>query len=700
MGFSPPQLQRQDDGVKNLKINQIRMFGLSGVMTWSLAASLLSAAVPSVADDATPSAAPANLAELSFEQLAAVKVTTVYGASKHDQKETEAPSFVTVVTQEDIKKFGYRTLGDILNSVPGFYITSDGAYDYIGTRGINRPGDYGGRFLITIDGHRINDDIFDSAAIGTEFLLDTDLIDRVEIIRGPGSSLYGDNAMLAVINVITRRGLDFHGAEVSGSYGSYDTYTGRFSYGELCTNGLEYVVSGTYLNSGGDDGINYPEFASINHGYADQNGASSAPNAWASINYQDFSLEGGFVRRKEIVPEGAYGSIFNDPQDWVLDERAFAELKFQHRFDNNWELMTRIYYDHYRYEGDYPLPGVAYGDPFYPGMTTLNEDRDDQESLGGEAQISKTLFQEHRITAGAEYRHDFELEQRNFDVEGQTYLNSRPSEDTVGAYFQDEYSILHNLILNTGARYDYFSSFGDTANPRAALIYNPWTDSTFKAIYGQAFRAPDAYELYYVAPGYASSQSLKPETIHSYELDYEQVLDSHVKLVSSVFYYQIDDLISFGLDSSGNSTFGNLANATSQGGEIELDGNWAHGWRTRLSYTYADARDGATGERLNDSPENLAKFSLTAPLWREKVFASLEILGMSERTTVHGNTVGGYWVANFTIFSREIAKGVELSAGVYNLFDKKYLDPVGSDFPEDAIQQDGRSFRLKLTYRF
>ena len=373
-----------------------------------------------------------------------------------------------------------------------------------------------------------------------------DLIDRVEIIRGPGSSLYGDNAVLAVINVITRRGRDFNGAEMSGAYGSYDTYTGRFSYGNRWTNGLEFALSGTYLNSAGDDGVYFPEFAGINHGYAGQNGASSAPSAWASISYQDWSLEGGFLQRTEIVPNGAYGTVFNDPRDKVLDQRGFADLKYQHHFDNDWEVMTRIYYDHYRYDGDYPLSAVAYGDPQYPGQITMNEDRDLQESLGGEAQLSKTLFQQHRVTAGAEYRHDFVLEQRNFDVGGQSYLNSSPTEDTVGVYVQDEYSILHNLILNAGARYDYFSSFGDTANPRAALIYSPCTNSTFKAMYGQAFRAPDAYEIYYVAPGYASSQNLKPETIRSYELNYEQVFNAHLKLVSSVFYYQIDDLISFG----------------------------------------------------------------------------------------------------------------------------------------------------------
>ena len=640
-----------------------------------------------------------KLAALSFKDLMEVQIPTVYGASKHEQSLTEAPADVTIVTADEIKKSGYRTLQEILNSVAGFYTTSDGAYDYIGTRGFNRPGDYGGRILITIDGHRMNDDIFGSAAIGTEALLDVDLIERVEVIRGPGSSLYGDNAVLAVINIITRRGRDFNGGEISGAYGSYDTYTGRFSYGNRYTNGLEFALSGSYLDSGGNDGVYYPEYANLNHGYAEHNGASRDPSAFASISYQDFSLEGGFVQRTETIP-AAYTDVFNDSRGAVTDQRAFADLKWQHHFDNDWELTTRVYYDHYRYDGDYPSPQYAYGSPLYPGTITMNEDRDNQESLGGEAQVSKTLFQQHRVTVGTEYRHDFILDQRNLDVGGPTYLNANDTANTVGAYVQDEYSILHNLILNAGARYDWFSTFGDTVNPRVALIYSPCTNSTFKAIYGQAFRAPTAYELYYVAPGYASSQQLKPETIHSYELDYDQVLNSHLKLATSVFYYDIDDLISFGLDSNGNSTFGNLASATSKGGEIELDGNWAKGWRAQLSYTYADARDGAIGQRLSNSPEHLAKFNLTAPIWQEKVFANFEILGMSDRTTVQGNDVGSYWVANFTLFSREIVKGVELSAGIYNIFDKKYSDPVGSDFPEDSIQQYGRSFRVKLTYRF
>jgi len=190
-----------------------------------------------------------DFTQLNLEQLMGVKVPIVYGASKHEQKVTEAPSAVSIVTQDDIQKFGYRTLADVLRSARGFFVTYDRSYSYIGVRGINRPGDFGGRVLITVDGHRLNEPLYDSAFNGNDFPLDVDLIDRVEIIRGAGSSLYGNNAFFAVINVVTRRGGAMNGVELSGAAASYDTYTGRLSYGKHFTNGLELVVSGSLFDS-------------------------------------------------------------------------------------------------------------------------------------------------------------------------------------------------------------------------------------------------------------------------------------------------------------------------------------------------------------------------------------------------------------------------------------------------------------------
>src|SRR5438552_4446106 len=132
-----------------------------------------------------------DLGGMSIEDLAKLKVDTVYGASKFLQKAADAPASVTVITADEIQKYGYRTLVDILRSVPGFYVIYDRNYTYVGVRGLSRPGDYNARILFLLDGHRVNDNVYDGGYVGTEFPVDVDLIDRIEIVRGPSSSVYG-----------------------------------------------------------------------------------------------------------------------------------------------------------------------------------------------------------------------------------------------------------------------------------------------------------------------------------------------------------------------------------------------------------------------------------------------------------------------------------------------------------------------------
>src|SRR2546426_471141 len=183
---------------------------------------------------------PPDLTELSLEALMEIRVPTVYGASKFEQKTTEAPSSITVVTSDEIKKYGHRTLADVFQSVQGLHVSYDRNYAFLGIRGVNL-GDFNSRILLLIDGHRVNNNLTDGAFIDTAFVLDVDLVDRVEIIRGPGSLLYGNNAFFGVINVITREGKQLDGAEVSGEFASYDTYKGRVTYGKPLTNGVQLL---------------------------------------------------------------------------------------------------------------------------------------------------------------------------------------------------------------------------------------------------------------------------------------------------------------------------------------------------------------------------------------------------------------------------------------------------------------------------
>ena len=259
------------------------------------------------------------------------------------------------------------------------------------------------------------------------------------------------------------------------------------------------MLSGTFYGSDGNPRMYYPEFASVNNGIAQNMDGGWSQSAFASALWKDFSLEAGYVDRMKRWPAAPYGSsnasvVFNDPTFHTIDERSFAELKFDHHFEDDWEFMARTYYDQYRYHGWYPF-NYDPSNPSYP--TTVNEDIDQSGSIGGEVQASHTFFEKHHVIAGLEVRDDFLLDQLNRDISPPaTYLDSKESDYLLGIYAQDEFHILTNLTLNAGARYDHYSSFGDTLNPRGALIYHPWRPSTFKLLYGQAFRAPNAYEEY------------------------------------------------------------------------------------------------------------------------------------------------------------------------------------------------------------
>lgn len=635
-----------------------------------------------------------NLAELPLEQLGQIPIESVAGASRYEQKVTHAPSSVSIVTADEIKKFGYRTLADVLRSVGGLYVDYDRNYSYLAARGFRRPGDYNSRVLLLVDGHRVNDDVYDSWLMGTDAIVDVDLIDRVEVIRGPSSSIYGNNAFFGVVNVLTRRGRQMNGAEASAEAGSFGTYAGRFSYGGMFTNGVEMLLSGSWYDSAGQRNLYFREFDSpdTNHGLARDRDGDEAQHAQASLSYRDFTLSGAFSQRKKDVPTASYGTVFNDGREATTDLRAYADLKYQHEFSEDTTLMARVSYDHYSYQGIYPYDYAAPGAP--PDLV-LNKDDNWGDWITTEWQVTQRVFDRHTLVLGAEYRENLLEHQANYDLAPPYVYELRDHADrNAGVFAQAEIAILTNLTLNAGVRYDYYDTFGGTVNPRAGLIYQPWTRSTFKLLYGQAFRAPNEYELSYQTP---ASPPLVPEDIRTYELVYEQSLAKYYRLTASGYYYQIDHLIS---SPGGAEPFANIDQAEARGAELELEGRYPSGVLARLSYALQRAEDARTHVEFPDSPRHMAKFNFIVPLYQDKVFSGLEFQYMSGLRTMANHETDNFLVANLTLFSQKVFKGLEISASLYNLLDSRYGYPGTQNHREDVIYQDGRSFRLKLTYKF
>ncbi|MEK7675384.1 MAG: TonB-dependent receptor [Verrucomicrobiota bacterium] len=392
--------------------------------------------------------------------------------------------------------------------------------------------------------------------------------------------------------------------------------------------------------------------------------------------------------------------MFNDPRTETTDESAYVDLTYQRQLANEIELTARLSFNRYRYDGVYPFDMANVGDP---PLLVLNRDASRGEWWGGEVKANRQFFDRHTLTAGVEYRDNFRQDQSNYYEQPGSYsLDDRRESQTVGLYGQGEFMLWTNLLFNAGVRYDYGTAYEGTVNPRLGLIYSPWAETTFKLLYGRAFRAPNVYELFYQdGTTTRANPDLLPERIHTYELVYEQGLRGPLRLNLAGYYYTIDDLITQQTNLlDGMFVFENIQKIQALGIEAGLEAKHENGWAWRLSYARQRAEQVDTQASLSNSPEHLAKLNVIAPLVSDKLFAGLELQYSGAVTTWAGGRADEFWIANVTLFNRKLVKGLELSASVYNLFDQRYGYPGAGEHTQDVLWQDGRTFRVKLTYRF
>ena len=644
-----------------------------------------------------------DISQLSIEDLMNVKVETVYGASKFLEKLSDAPASVTIVTAEEIQRYGYRTLAEVLSSVRGFYVIYDRNYTYVGVRGFSRPGDYNARILFLIDGHRENDNIFDGAYVGTEFPVDIDLIDHVEIIRGPGSAVYGTGAFVAVINVVTKRGRDINGWEVSGQGGSWNTYEGRLTYGHRFADQIETMLSGTFYHSTGHHDLFFPEFDSplTNNGVAVNADGDQAYSIFADLIRGDFNLHVVLNSRTKHIPTASFGAVFDDPNTQTTDARRYIDLQYAHTFAGKWDILGRASLDWYGYNGLYVY---EYAGTDIPQLTN-NIDLATGTWSDFQFDASRVFYRRHHVAFGAEFRDDFEQIQKNYDqTPYKLYLDNHSHLKNVAYYFQDSSTIRRDLTLVGGFRSDWFQQFGNAVSPRAGLIYSLHNKTRFKAMFNQAFRAPNRYEEYYVSSNVGNTDSqgnplLQPEKVTSYELEVDRSISRHLQLIASAFSNRMNNLIEPDINSqTGGLEFTNESIQHTRGLEVELSGRLRGGFEADTSYSFRDSRAIEDSFEAN-SPQQLAKANLSIPFLNQRFTASINGQYTSPMRAVSGRLLGGYGLANVTLLAQHVTRSFTVSANVDNLFDKRYADSGGLEFTEVSIPQDGRSFRVKLTYR-
>lgn len=637
-------------------------------------------------------AKPQDVSDMSLEQLAQI---TVYSASKHEQAVEDAPSSVTVITADEIQRYGYRTLADILETVRGFYITYDRYESYVGVRGFGRLGDWNSRILLLVDGHRINDDVLGQAFIGLEFPVDIDLIQRIEIIRGPSSSLYGAEAFFAVINVITRTEHQPKREELSFAAGSFGSYGGRATWDDEYK-GVAFALSGSFYSSAGPS-LFFPEFDSpaTNFGVTSNTNYESYRRVLATVSYRGFTLQGLYNSQNKGVPTAYFGSLFNDPRDRNVQGLDYVDLRYQHSLGPNWQLDARTSVSKNTLFAPVPFDAA----PASPDIFSYNGQWWDSE-----VKLSRSLPHDSTLNFGTEITDNFRLDQFNYDPDVSPVATKDSTKLLIWAgYAQFDSQISRKFSVSAGVRYDYYNyGFGGSTNPRVALIYHAARSTTAKVLYGSAFRAPVPYET---TPDfgktYVDNQSLQPEKIRSVEGILEQGLGSHLHASGSVFYNRITNLITLETDpSTGHFVYENSQSATAKGVEVELSGGLGAGLTGRASYSYTHTTDSLTGQSPPNSPANLVKVNVTTPFLHRKFSAAIDGQYTGKVSTLGGNTLGGFSVWNATLIGHTLGKHADISASVYNLLNKKYSFPGRPEDPEDAIQQDGTSFRVKFTYRF
>jgi outer membrane receptor for ferrienterochelin and colicins len=678
---------------------RLNRFGGSGLVLWMAllvvaleSTMVLPASGAIVADDYT---------SLNLEQLMAIPV---YSAAKREQNTSEAPSSVTVITSQDVRAYGWRTLSDLLRSVPGIYVTYGRSYGAMGVRGFDR-GDFGGRTLLLLNGHRMNDPLYDTAAIMEDFILDLDLIDRVEIVRGPGSTLYGTNALFAVVNVLTKTAKDYEGFEASGEVGTMDTYRGRLTFGTRGDDGAELLLSASGMTSGGRDEVYMPRFDGDNgfDGVLHNGDSESVTRYSGSHRRGGLTVEGFYAGRdKDSPPIRDYGNPGHLPRH-LFDERGFVEGRYEHALTADATLAARLYYDWYRYVGTYVF------DVDEPEFVT-NRDDHGSESIGGELQVSWRPWTSHAATAGFEYRDNYRQAMKNFNIDPYaTITDFDQATQILGLYLQDEYRPSASLGITGGVRYDYYDTFGESVNPRLAVVYDVIEATTVKLLYGEAFRAPNANEFYYEeeADGYSvvRNPDLQPEEISTYEIVCEQQFGLKWRGSVASFYYEATDLIGqqeivdeMDGDDVVHVTYysDNMDKVYARGLEFHADGQLTERTRVSASYTYTETEDAATGEPLGGVPKRLGKINLTAPVL-PGVMVGVEAQYVSDRIRVSGRNYDSHWLVNATLFSARWKDRLEGSLSVYNLFEAVYNNQTIGDL---VALQDGRLLRLKVGLRF
>jgi len=633
----------------------------------------------------------------------------VESASRLKEKISEAPAVVNIITARQIHILGARNLMDVLLTIPGFTEIQDTNEKVVAGRGVFATTTH--KFLLLRDGHRLNEPMFEEIMPANAISLAS--IKRIEVLRGPGASLYGNAALLGIINIIT---LDKNApSQASLLAGNFGQLGGDFILNESL-NDKQLLFFASVRQHDGE----------IVHLPASQDLAAHPVAGTQKVAGRPFNFDIGmkYKSNKSVVSLSARRAAYNTPRsnDGALLTAAdklntpIQVFDFQHldvKFLRRWNDIN-FTLRHYADRSFLRTPQYV--------------------KTARDALPSGKAFDLRVETARAGLEYSGEIEHENgtliigMQMENFWLLNSsietsfaknaklvefpslaKVSEWNSAMYFQEKYNLTSRLILNAGLRWDYYKSFGSSLNPRLALVYNPVDRLFVKFIYGHAFQAPSYfYRTENLGLGYGSPNNLNPEKLDNYQISIENTFGENAWFRISAFNNSIKGLIT---RPAGAATYQNLSNITTRGIETELK---VKPWKfieLFASHTLLTASNNKTDARLLSQGQlaNIPRNAITAGItwdngstlsgsvytnWHSAIASP--VFGPSPTRSNPTHTIPAAALVHATLNIDNILGGLKAQLAIHNLLNKRDWRGGTTRIP---YPQEGRSILLTLGYQ-
>lgn len=558
----------------------------------------------------------------------------VVTASRLEEPEAETTSAVTVITAEEIERLNVQLVPEVLSRVADLNLSQNGGKGTLAEALLR--GGAPKHTLVMIDGVKVNS----PTTGGVDFSsLSVDDIERIEIVKGPQSTMYGSEAMAGVINIITKKGKGKPKVTLSAEGGSFGTYKPSVSLSGG-TERLNYRLTGSYFHT---DGI-----SSAASGTEDDSAEIGALSGKAGARLgEKADLEVAFTYgydRTELDQFDFFGRTAVDDPHYVQWRRNYTLLgNGKVYLAEGWEQVLKLStaWESLRFRN----PDVSY---LNSDITTRINTVDWQHNL--------YLADSYTLTAGAEYRTEHGENEGNFD----------DTVDNKALYLNNKLKLLADaLVLNAGLRYDDHETFGSKTTYRVGALVNiEDAGLRIRGSYGTGFRAPALNELFF--PFYGNP-ALKPEESTAWEVGLEKDLADRATVFVTYFAQDYENLIEA---DPFTFTAQNIAEARIRGVETGISVRVAEGLDAKASYTYLDAEDKATGEQLTRRPKDKVVVSAAYACGRFSAAADYTFVGRTFDSTVQ-RFLDSYSVVNLS-GSFELRDGITLFARVENLFDEDY----------------------------